>query len=65
MNNHADEIRAEIKLLGISQRETARVLELPERDFRGWCAGKECPAYVLLAVRGLGRDPYARHILGF
>jgi DNA-binding transcriptional regulator YiaG len=61
--NHADAIRDLIDDLGVSQREAARLLDIPERTFRHWCRGVECGVWVLYALhylvdrRDRGKDP--------
>jgi hypothetical protein len=49
--NRATDLRELIDRLGWSQRYAAYMLELPERDFRRWCAGYGCPAFVVLALQ--------------
>jgi len=54
MASQADKLRAILADLGLSQREAARVLEVQEGTFRGWCSGKgKIPAVVWLALEAL------------
>lgn len=46
----ADRIRDMLKILGWSQREAARQLDIKEREFRKYCTTEECPRVVLLAL---------------
>ena len=54
MATEADKLRASLEDLGLSQREAARVLEVQEGIFRGWCMGKaKVPNVVWLALEAL------------
>jgi plasmid maintenance system antidote protein VapI len=58
----ANRLRAAADRLGVSQRELARLLELPERDLRHLFAGRgDVPKWLWLALDGLEterkRDP--------
>lgn len=50
----ADKLRDRLEALGLSQREAARLLEVQEGTFRGWCSGKgKVPNVVWLALEAL------------
>lgn len=50
----ADKLRDILDALGLSQREAARLLEVQEGTFRGWCSGKgKVPNVVWLALEAL------------
>jgi hypothetical protein len=52
----ADKLRAALDRLGLSQRELARQLEVPERDLRHLFAGQgKAPAWLWLAIEALER----------
>ena len=51
--DYADQIRALLNRLGWSQRHAAERLEIPEREFRGYCAGRPCGRYVVYALEFL------------
>jgi hypothetical protein len=51
--DYADQIRALLDQLGWSQRHAAERLEIHEREFRGWCAGRPCGRYVVYALEYL------------
>lgn len=49
----ATSIREMLVILGLGQREAARVLEISERDMRSYCAGEKVPRVVMLALERL------------
>ena len=45
------ELRAALARLGLSQSQAARELDIPERMFRYFCAGRyPCPRYLELSL---------------
>jgi hypothetical protein len=49
----ADQVRAMLVQLALGQREASRVLEIGERDMRGYCSGAKVPRVVMLALEQL------------
>lgn len=53
VTNRANELRELLAQLKWSQRQASRALEVGEREFRSWCAGKDCPIAIVLALKQL------------
>lgn len=51
--DYANQIRDLLNILGWSQRRAARELDIEERTFRGYCAGRPVGRYVVLALEYL------------
>lgn len=58
MHDPADELRAAIRLSGLSARAFAAFVEVDERTVRRWLAGdRDVPGPVLVICRAILRDP--------